>query len=315
MEKDANLYNLTQQVQGTMFQAGQKQYLASLNDEEREQFSARPVLLQVRAGYAESIGWMLVQLLEFDPEALTVENFRKRAEYSAPRLSQALLELIVSEQWADRIGEEYRFTDAGRSFMKQLMDRRSQMFANFEPLPLTELEQLLAMSNRIIESSLQRGDDKATWCLRYSQKRNPQNACAIAQLIHACSDFNAFRDDAHMSGYHDQGVDGMTWEAFSFICDGQATNAGELFAKLAYRGWTTHEWQNALNHLSGRGWIKGDQTAYTVTDEGYSVRNAVERKTNDVFYAPWSILSNDEQIEYVHLVNKLNDTCMALLSE
>ena len=41
MQKDANLYNLTQQVQGTMFQAGQKQYLASLNDEERDGIRSR----------------------------------------------------------------------------------------------------------------------------------------------------------------------------------------------------------------------------------------------------------------------------------
>ena len=93
MQKNADLYNLTQQVQGAMYQAGQKQYLISLSDEERDNQPQRPPLLNIRGGYAESVGWMMVQLLEFDPEPLTVEKFRVRAIYSAPRLSQALLEL------------------------------------------------------------------------------------------------------------------------------------------------------------------------------------------------------------------------------
>jgi hypothetical protein len=316
MQKNADLYNLTQQLQGTMYQAGQKQYLALLSDEARDNQPQRPALMTIRGGYAESIGWMMAQLLEFDPEPLTVEKFRVRAVYSAPRLSQALLELIASEKWANRIGEEYSLTNEGRAVITNLVNQRNMMFADFEPIPTDDLSQLVDLSQRIINASLDRGDEKATWCLRYSNKRKPNDSVsAISKLIHVCSDYNAFRDDAHMTAYTAQGVDGMTWEAFSFIDNGNASTANDLFDQLAYRGWTIDEWQNALNCLADKGWIEGGVSGYQSTELGKSISQIVEQKTDELFYAPWDILSDDEQVEYVRLLNTLNDTCMGLINE
>jgi len=313
MQKNADLYNLTQQLQGAMFQAGKKQYLASLSDEERDNQQQRPALLNIRGGYAESVGWMMVQLLEFDPEPLTVEKFRVRAVYSAPRLSQALLELIASEKWANRIGNDYSLTDEGRAVITQLSEQRNQMFANFKPLPEDELSKLVELSQRIIQASLESGDEQATWCLRFSNKRKPaEPVSSISKLIHVCSDYNAFRDDAHMSAYTAQGVDGMTWEAFSFIHGGQAHTTDDLFNQLAYRGWTVAEWQDALNCLADKGWIDGDESGYQSTEKGNTISDKVEQKTDDLFYTPWDILSEDEQVEYVHLLNMLNDRCLTL---
>lgn len=315
MQKNADLYNFTQQLQGAMYQAGQKQYLALLSDDARANQPQRPPLMNIRGGYAESVGWMMMQLLEFDPEPLTVEKFRVRAVYSAPRLSQALLELIASEKWVYRIGEEYRLTDEGRAVIRNLVEGRNVMFADFAPIPADDLVKMVDMSQRIMQASLDSGDDKATWCLRYSQNRKPDDSVsAISKLIHACSDYNAFRDDAHMTAYTMQGVDGMTWEAFSFIHRQTATTAYDLFDQLAYRGWTVDEWQDALHCLIGKGWIEGKDSRYHVTEKGETISQQVEQKTDELFYAPWSVLNNDEQVEYIHLLNTLNDTCMALIS-
>jgi hypothetical protein len=316
MQKNADLYNLTQQLQGTMYQAGQKHYLASLSEDERDNQPQRPPLMNIRGGSAESIGWMMVQLLEFDPEPLTVEKFRVRAIYSAPRLSQALLELIASEKWTDRKGEEYSLTDAGRAVITNLVNTRNVMFANFEPIPTDDLSKLVEFSQRIIKASLKSGDEKATWCLRHSQNRKPDDiVSAISKLIHVASDFNAFRDDAHMAAFKEQNADAITWEAFSFIRDGNATTADELYDQLAYRGWTINEWQDALDVIKNIGWTKGNLSGYQVTEMGEFVSHAVEKKTDDLFYAPWNTLSNEEQVEYIHLLNTLNDTCMSLISE
>ena len=308
--------NFTQTLQGTMFQAGQKQYFTSLSDEERENQPERPPLLNIRRGYAESVAWMMVQLFEFDPEPLTVEKFRIRAVYSAPRLSQSLLELIASEKWANRIGEDYSLTDEGHALLSNLDKQRNTIFANFEPLPADDLSKLVDMSQRIIQASLDSGDEQVTWCLRHSNKRKPNNSVSdISKLIHVCSDFNAFRDDAHMSAYTEHEVDGMTWEAFSFIHSGQAQTANALFDQLAYRGWTVVEWQDALNCLADKGWIEGDRSGYQSREKGKTISQEVEQKTDARFYAPWDVLSDNEQIEYVSLLNTLNDRCLALLSE
>src|SRR5688572_2853814 len=89
VEKNAALYDLTQNTQGALWQAAFQQYQARLSETERSA-QTMPPLLHLRSGYAESPGWMMIQAAEFDPEPLSVERFRKRAVYSAPNLSLAL---------------------------------------------------------------------------------------------------------------------------------------------------------------------------------------------------------------------------------
>jgi hypothetical protein len=41
-------------------------------------------------------------------------------------------------------------------------------------------------------------------------------------------------------------------------------------------------------------WIKQAQEKYHLTEEGQTVRQTAEQTTNEIFYAPWSILSPSE---------------------
>ncbi len=68
---DANLYNLTQSLSGA-FGVGMSVVRA------QEQPDPMPDLYRLRAGYAESPGWFMVQALEFDPQPLTVADLRVR---------------------------------------------------------------------------------------------------------------------------------------------------------------------------------------------------------------------------------------------
>lgn len=316
MQKNVDLYNLTQQLQGAMYQAGMKHYAETTPDNQRLKVPKPNHLMTIRNGYAESIAWMMVQLYEFEPEPLTVEKFRIRAVYSAPRLSQALLELIASEQWADRVGETYTLTQAGYVVAHNLLAHRNQKLLNFCPLPKEELDKLVDYSERIFASALDTDDTQSVWCLHHSQKRKPtgKQITQIPKLLHVASDMNAWRDDTHMQAYREQGVDGMTWEAFSFIDSETATNAETLFEQLAYRGWTVDEWQSTLDNLVNKGWIVGDETGYISSETGKAIRQTVEAKTDELFFAPWQTLSQEEQVDYIRLLHKLNDVCMGLLS-
>ena len=65
MLKNAELYDFTQNFQGNLFFAASKTYKGEVYE--------RPALLNLRRGYAESPSWMMVQMLEFAPEGMTVE--------------------------------------------------------------------------------------------------------------------------------------------------------------------------------------------------------------------------------------------------
>ncbi len=293
---DSTLYDLTQQIQGSIFQAAFQAYQHSLSEKEATQPPTPPLLMQLRRGYAESPGWMLVQMFEFDPEALTVEKFRRRAVYSAPKLSEAILEFMVSARWIDRNGEQYVLTEHGRSLWEESNQRRKKILANFDAVPQDEMEHMAKLMQRIIDASMVHTTIPSVWCLYHSRRRAIwYDNDPTEQIIQLCSDFNAFRDDAHMSAYAPYNITGHVWEALSHVCNGLASSATDLFDKLHYRGYTINEWQQALDELEKRGWITLTFDGYEITDSGKSVHDDVEQKTDAYFFAPWSCLNDTEQ--------------------
>jgi hypothetical protein len=300
MLKNAELYDFTQNFQGNLFFAAMKSYKGEIHE--------RPAILNLRRGYAESPGWMMIQMLEFSPEGMTVEKFRRRAIYSAPKLSLALLELLASEGWLDRRGEEYHLTERGQDEAEKIKQNRIRIFESFEPVPEQEMERLLHLMACIIDASLaaKSPDD---WSLLHSRNRAPSEAdSAGAKLMQFGSDFNAFRDDAHMAAYGVHGVEGHVWEAFSHLAEGKAKTAADLYEQLAYRGFYTEDWQTALADLTERGWIAEG----TVTEKGQKVSDLVEAQTNAYFFEPWGVLSQTEFEEMLDLMQKIDTVCQEL---
>ena len=151
MEKNSELYNFTQTVQGQVFYAA---FLTNLTQEQRDEWTNRPPVMNIKRGYAESPNWIFVQALEFAPEPLTVERFRKRAVYSSESLTAALLELLASEQYFDRIGNEYHLTDKGHEAAHKIGDFRITAFDGFEPISADEIDTLVGYTKRIIDASM-----------------------------------------------------------------------------------------------------------------------------------------------------------------
>lgn len=312
---DKHFYNLTQQAQGYAFYAAVTLYNNSLSEEEKANQPQNP-LFQIRRGYAESPGWLMVQAAEFMPEPLTVDKLRVRAIWSSPSIMQAIMELLATEKWFDRIGDEYHLTDAGKETVANMQQRRLKPFENFVPMPQADIDRLEHLMRQVIDASLKSGDSQATCCLRYSRRRAPDDSApTLAKIIQYGGDINAYRDDSHMAALRSANVDGRTWEAFSFVRDETAQTADALFEQLAYRGWTRTEWQESLDNLVERGWINLTNGHYVITDEGKTVDTDVERQTDAYFYAPWSVLADGETDELHELLTRLQESSQAALQQ
>lgn len=306
MIKDATLYNLTQTMQGQLFFAAFKR---NLSDDERAEWGNRPAIMNIKRGYAESPSWMLVQALEFSPEPLTVEKFRQRAVYSSPSLTRALLELLSSEQYFDRVGDDYFLTPKGHNEANKASDLRNYASNGFEPISSEKLIHLKNYISKIIDASLQ-VDTIRIWSLEHSRNRAPDtDTNPVAHLIQYGSDFNAYRDDAHMAAFADYDVDGHVWEAFQYVKSEQAQSASALYEQLAYRGFYTEDWHTALIDLETRGWITHTGDLYTITNKGHTVAKAVEAQTDTYFFAPWDVLSDDEYNDLISLINDVIEAC------
>src|SRR4051794_15083803 len=253
-----------------------------------------PAILQLRAGRAESPGWFLIQAAEFDPEPLTVGNLRVRDVYASERIVQALLELMASEEWLERSEHNaYSLTAKGRGALERRIKRQRQLTAGLAPLPAGDLDQIATLLSRLIDASLAAPSPPGNWCLAHSRRRAPaHDAPALVRIAQYFSDFNAYRDDAHMAAWQSQRLDGYVWEAFALLCSGEANSAASLFEQLAYRGHSSSEYAAALEILTRRGWLGPAAAigAYRVTGDGRAARARIEQLTDSYFYAPWSRL-------------------------
>src|SRR5262249_27689452 len=125
MALNSDFYDLTQDFQGALFQGG----MALLPQSAPAPASSPNPMFQLRRGYAESPAWFLVQAEEFDPEPLSVERIRRRAVWSSERIVAALLDLMVSEKWLDRVGDEYPLTSEGRAAIQAIIERRQTILS------------------------------------------------------------------------------------------------------------------------------------------------------------------------------------------
>jgi hypothetical protein len=290
--RDAAFYDLTQEIGGAIYQA-----MIEARARSGEIPLEPPLLLQLHAGRAESPGWYLVQAVEFAPQPLTIELLRVRDIYASERIAQAMLELMASEQWLERTGAAYRLTEAGRAIYAHSRERTRQLLVGLEPLPACDMAFLMTTIEQVIDASLHCPTPPGAWCLAHSRNRAPAaSAPTLARLSQAVSDFNAFRDDAHMAAWQPYETSGAAWEAYSLLCDGEATTVATIASQLAHRGFSPGDYAAALASLVDRGWLEppdanGD---YSVTAAGRIVREAVEQRTDDFFYAPWAAISDGD---------------------
>lgn len=303
MRHNAETYNMLMNVMGAYFQA-----MGVVRSQLKEPAPTPPPLLTIRGGYAESPAWYMVQAAEFDPEPLTVANLRVRDIYASEKLAAALLELLASEKWLARRGESYTLTAGGQEIVKTLRQRPEKFLADLTPLPEDQIGRLESLLRRIIDGSLAAPTPPGAWCLVHSRNRAPADtASPLIKIFHYLSDFNAFRDDAHMAAFMPHEPEGYVWEAFTLIVGGLADSAATLFEQLAYRGYAEEDFVHALAHLTAKGWLANPDSnnTYSVTAAGNKIKDTVETLTDRYFYAPWAGLTAAEQTELIELLEQL----------
>ena len=289
---DAAFYDLTQEAAAGLASAAEAAY-------DRD-FGALilPALYQYRRGYAEAPAWILVQATEFAPRPLTVERFLVRAVYSSPNQIRALLDLMAAEGWFDREREDYHLTPAGEQLHREVVEHRQSALLAYDTVDDALIERLAALLDRVVTAAITHPDLPDRWCLSHSRNRAPlADSPPLLRLVHYCDDLNALRDDAHLAACGKYNLPSAVREPLALACAGQARTATVLSQQLPFRGFSTAEWQDALDHLEDQGHLTHDRDGYSPTEAALLVRADIEYLTDLYYYAPWSVLSASEMEE------------------
>ena len=130
----------------------------------------------------------------------------------------------------------------------------------------------------------------------------------LGQVRERALDLFGYRDDAHIEAWRphaDPATEGARWNAFTHVWSGEARSAAAIARAAAFRGYGAAFYEQALAALEARGWLASDGATYRTTEAGQALRDAVERQTDDWFYAAWSVLDEAELAELRGLVARL----------
>jgi hypothetical protein len=121
-----------------------------------------------------------------------------------------------------------------------------------------------------------------------------------AQLWHAITLLREYRGDGHIAALVTHGFSGI--EA---LITHVATGTGfdpEFGRRL--RGWSQQQWDDAVDGLRQRALV---DDAGRLTDAGNALRGAIEDLTDELAYAPWRTVSDDNVQELVALGEIIRD--------
>ncbi len=270
-----------------------------------------------RARGVQSPAWQyLLYLLVFRNEPLSAAVMRGRGPYTSGRLFEERFETLLRLGYLSRgaagagtAGAEtaqYLPTNAGLSAARSFLSAAHAKMSELAPLPLTELERLAAMLERVVHACLKPHAPLDGWCISHSMNLDPgPRAHVVARIDQYFSDLAAYRDDCHISSWKGHGVDGHAWEILTFVWREQADSLESLEEKLKHRGFTREETARAVQDLLDRGWMEGTTVRYSTTAVGSDVRHTAQDTTDTLFNAPFACLDDTERTEFVGLLERL----------
>ncbi len=231
-----------------------------------------------------------------EPNALTMEDVHRLAPYAAIERQRERHDDLVEAGCLEKISDDsYRLNDRGREVIEGFFRVAHVGMGKTEPLPMNELNQLRGLLDRLVEATLKAPEPAEKPVLEGSRWTDPGPEVAPSIAIdQSVTDLLRFRDDAHLAAWQLLGVDGRTWEAFTFVWREQASSAAALVERLPNRGHTEEEYADALQELEGRGWLSSEEGSYQATEEGRRIREQAESDTDGTYYAPWSVLDDEE---------------------
>lgn len=242
-------------------------------------------------------GWFQIGLAYYiRPDPMTIKRIRQRNPYTR---QEKLAQGIQNLKDVDFLDANSVVTDKAYDAYQELLDAQDAIASEITLMPEDKSQALVTYIERI-HNAVAKLDAP---CFKDSSNK-PLPANLVHRIYYLIARLAAWRDDAHIKAWQPLDIDGHTYETFSLVWDGTATIAEKFMEVRAGRGYEEVDWQVTLDKLVDKGWLIKEADAYTVSADGKEIRDDIEVKTDEIFYAPFSVL---EDTEIEHLLTLLKD--------
>jgi hypothetical protein len=247
---------------------------------------------------------------ELGLERFSIQDFQKRDPFSNPEQFERLFVRLNLRGWIEpKADGSFRVTERARETARILIQEGDVQLSDFSSMPVPELKRLLALLKQIVMECYVTPEPPGKWAILKRFRVADEQYPFIMQIREYLMDLYAYRDDSHLSAARPYFNDaGIVWLVLGSLETGDAVNAEQMAEKMAFRGYELEEYEIALQAALELGWVQpGSRPGkFCLTEEGKRLRERAERATNEYFYAPWSVLTQDEIQELHELLIRLH---------
>ena len=247
---------------------------------------------------------------ELGLERFSIKDFQKRDPFSNPEQFERLFVRLNLKGWIEpMLDGSFRVTEKARETARFLIQAGDVQLSDFAGLTEPEVKRLLALLKQLVLESCLMPEPPGKWAILKRFRVADEQYPPIMQIREYLMDLFAYRDDSNLSAsrqYFNQG--GIVWLVLGALETGDAVNAGQMAEKMAFRGYDVEDYEIAIQAALELGWVEPGSRPdrFGLTEEGRRLRAQAEQDTNEYFYAPWTVLTQDEIIELHGLLAKLH---------
>lgn len=254
--------------------------------------------------------FFIVIAMANEPQPLTVDQLQAIYAYNDRKALTDALQPFLDGGYltpANGAGAGYCVTDKGRDLVNAFYDAAHEGLSDVSPLPAADMKQLRDFMQTIVLGAEQRQPaDKSMFYAGRISDPGDEGSLA-AQIDQYITDLNYYLHDVHIAAWRPSGLDGIAWEALTYIWRDQAHSAAELAEELSRRLLSAEDYSAALDRLAQRGLVVLDGDHAELTEEGRRLREEAEERTDELFFAPWQTLNAAEHEQLHDLLQQARD--------
>ena len=248
---------------------------------------------------------------ELGLEYFSIEDFQKRDPFSNPEQFERMFARFEIKDWIFPTPDErYQVSRKAQDAVRMIVGEGDAQLVSFDLMSEKELWQLTGLLKKIAKANLEASEPPEKWAIvnrfRVAHEKSP----LIVQIRELLMYLYAYRDDSHLSAARPHfGRAGIVWNVLNSLTGGSAVNAAQMAESMAFRGYEAADYEVAIQAAIEIGWGEPSDVpnSFRPTQMGIELREKVEQLTDEYFYGPWTVLTNDETDELFALLTKLRE--------
>jgi len=243
---------------------------------------------------------------ELGLERFSIQDFQRRDPFSNAEQFERLFVRLNIKGWIEPLPDgSFRVTEKARETARFLIQAGDVQLSDFTSMTDHDLRRLLVLLKQIVMESCLVPEPPGKWGILKRFRVADEQYPSIMQVREYLMDLFAYRDDSHLSAsrpYFNEA--GIVWLVLGTLWKGEAVNAGQM----AFRGYDMEDYEIAIQAALELGWVEQGSRpdAFRLTEQGKQLRELAEQDTNEYFYAPWAVLTQDEINELYDLLTRLH---------